>query len=137
MNEQKLKFLFKAELSDGSIFEQNPEDKSAIDPEKRSAFFDLLELTKTLDIVRFSIYDGVDTYLVDLTDGHFEVNGMKFIARSEQLPEDFPKFRIVFFRQHQHTFNVGYDELSHNVTYFIGWQTTINGKNYQQTIGVK
>ena len=40
-------------------------------------------------------------------------------------------------RQHQHTFNVGYDELSHNVTYFIGWQTTINGKNYQQTIGIK
>jgi hypothetical protein len=131
-----LKYLFKVEFADGVLFEQNSEDKSLIEP-KRSAFFDVLEREKESRILRFLLTNGDHAYLVDLVDGHFEIDGMSFNCH-ETLPHDYPDRRLIFYRQHRHDFNsaggaMG-EEINHTVEYFIGWQTTINGKNYKETI---
>jgi hypothetical protein len=126
----KLKYYFKCEYKDGSIFEQNEEDVSLTDP-KRSAFFDI----RQKDVARFWLEGNGHKYLVDLTTGLFEIDG-NLIHVGEDLPAIDPVRRLIFFRRHAHQFNLDHEEVGHFVRYFIGWQTTINGKNYKQTIAV-
>jgi len=136
-----LKYLFIAEYTDGSFHHQSPEDKSRLEPDTRSEFYDVLQSGK--EIKRFSLTDGTHTVCVDLTDGQFEVNGFPLHLESEQLPTIPDTYTLIFYRQHTHSFNTKHEdnenpeEISHDVEYFIGWQTTIKGKNYQQKIGVK
>jgi hypothetical protein len=125
----KLKYLFTCAYKDGTTFKQTPDDVSITDP-KKSAFFDIRQ-----DDVALFWLEGEHTYLVDLTNGLFAIDGVFFQA-GEDLPIENPVRRLIFFRRHTHHFNLEHDELGHFVRYFIGWQTTINGKNYQQTITV-
>jgi hypothetical protein len=139
-----LKYLFKVLYHDGSTFEQSNDDKSQIDP-KRSAFYDVLNSGKKIrSFGLFSQDGGRDQALVvDLIDGHFEHNGM-VIMPGEILPGPAP-LKLIYFRQHQHDFTATYHadgpatdqkEVDHRITYFIGWQCNINGKNYKQVLGV-
>lgn len=131
----ELKYLFTVTYKDGSIFEQPQDDHSELDS-KRSAFYDVLQNEK--DIELFTIRYGEDEWGVNLITGTFSHNGIEFVSKSEDLvSETPPEFRLVFYRTHTHNFNQEDKELSHIVTYFIGWQCTIDGKNYQQVIGVK
>jgi len=129
----KLKYLFIAEYTDGTFFKQTPEDVSAIDP-KRSCFYDVLNSGKT--VRRFSLVDESDICSVNLEDGYFDVNGKRFFAgKILPLPA---KLRLIFYREHTHKFNrEETEELSHEIDYVIGWQTTIKGKNYQQIIRIE
>lgn len=129
-----LKYHFIALFEDGSFLTQNEDDVSRIDP-TRSAFYDVFQ--RKDEVVVFALRN-MDTELkVDLGTGLFELNGMPFRASnpSEQLPPE-TKYRLVFFRRHQHIRNLGNSEESHNIEYHIGWQATVNGKNYQQTIAI-
>lgn len=94
-------------------------------------------------------------YLVDLIDGHFEIAGQHIIATPEQNLTKYPQeYRLIFFRERQQDTTVSATMVEnkdgliphfHNyqdagperITYFIGWQCTIAGKNYQQLIGIK
>jgi len=127
-----LKYLFTAEFEDGSVFEQPKDDKSRINEEK-SSFYDLLEIKKR--IRQFTLRNWWTSVAVDLIDGHFEVNGLP-IQVGDALPIK-SDLRLIFFRQHQHDYNpVLKKEIAHRVRYFIGWQTTINGKNFKRLIGI-
>ena len=122
-----LKYLFRVEYLNGEVFCQTQEDVSKQDP-KRSAYFDIDQSKiKTFSLI------GENTFLVDLQDGHFEVNRIKFSLHDETLSG----FRLVFFRKHRHHFNLQYKELAHEVTYRIGWQCTKNGKNYQRIMEIE
>ena len=77
-NTMPLKYLFTATFSDGRVLEQTLEDLSVLDPEKRNTYYDLLHYAKESEVVRFSITGNGHTYTVDLTDGHFEVDGVAF-----------------------------------------------------------
>lgn len=130
-----LKYLFTAEFIDGSVIQQTQADVSSLDP-KRSAFFDVLEKEKTVALKKFTL-SAENSYSVDLTDGHFEVNGLPFRLHEEPLND----LKIIFFRQHthkfnQHThkFNLAFEEQSHDIVYRMGWQTTKEGKNIQHII---
>lgn len=131
-----LKYLFECEFADGSILVQTPEDVSAIDS-KRSQFYDCLEKDKKSPITRFALKGDGKHLLVDLLDGHFELNDIPFNCH-ENLPEKKPIRRLIFYRQHTHSLNPEtLENLSHEVEYCIGWQTTIKRKNYKETVTIK
>lgn len=119
----RLKYLFSVEYLDGSTFQQNAEDVSRINP-KKSAFYDV----RKDQVKRFTLSDGTNNFTVDLRDGHFEINGIPFYFHEENYKD----YRLIFFRKHKHNFNTNFEEISHTVTYRIGWQTTHEGKNVKR-----
>lgn len=130
-----LKYLFIVEYKDGSIFEQNPLDISITDG-KRSSFFDV----KQDEVKTFYIGDGKNGFLVDLTDGHFEVNGVSFFMHD--AGSGLKDFRLIFYRQHLHHFHIGDygvpNELMHEINFCIGWQTNDEkGNNIKRIMEVK
>ena len=129
-----LKYLFTAEYEDGTSFSQTEEDVSVVE-KTRSAFYDVLNSGKT--VTRFSIEGEGHVYCVDLTTGGFTRDGEPIAGEGDPLPDGDPELRLIYYRQHRHQFNrTTREELSHDVTYVIGWQTTHNGRNYQQKLGV-
>lgn len=147
-----LKYTFTAEFKDGTIYEQNVEDRSTLEPNKRSCFFDIKE--RLGELKTFTLKGDGKTFLVDLTDGHFEVNGIAFsmhevedksvdpmsVVANLQLKD----FRLVYFQSNTKTFNtkivggqlVPAQETGHYKVFRFGWQCTIDGKNYQQIMQV-
>lgn len=142
-----LKYRFICIFTDGSVIEQNKEDVSKIDP-KRSSFYDVLQSKK--EIKEFILTRGIKEYKVNLLDGHFEVNGNKFWLESKKLPTYLVKRELIFYRQHnvEATANfklsknkiwniLGVDKGNDRIFYYLGWQTTIKGKNYQEKIYIE
>lgn len=122
-----LKYLFRVGFTDGSILEQTPEDRSTIDPEKRSAWYDVEN--RGVDVSWIVIYDeSGNEFGVDLIDGHFELNGQVLWLTAP----DAGKIDPVYYRQHTHHFNMGGDEQAHIIRYVIGWKQNEN----EHTIGV-
>jgi hypothetical protein len=118
-----LKYLFAAEYKDGSVFHQNAEDVSGIDP-KRSAFYDVQQD----NLVTFSLIGDGKIHSVNLEDGGFEINGNKFFLHlDDELNNE--KKELIFFRRHKHDFNIDMQEIGHTVSYIIGW--TAAGKTYK------
>jgi hypothetical protein len=132
-----LKYYFDVEYTDGTFYTQNKDDRSLIDPEKRSCFYDVMQdIEKGKQVKTFLLSDGVDAYSVDLTDGHFEVNGKPFFMHDSGM--GLKNFRLIFYRQHTHQFNMQQQELSHFINYCIGWQTNDEtGKNYKRIMELK
>lgn len=120
----QLKYLFGVQYKDGSTYLQTPKDESVSEEGKKlkkSAFFDVL-----LDEVhKFWIYDAHNVYTVNLFDGSFEVNGVRFY----QHDQNYDEYRLVYFRRHIDQFLVGtssfYEgkKISEKIMYVIGWQT--------------
>ena len=125
-----LKYLFIAEYKDGTSYEQTPEDISKTD-EKRSCFFDV----KQDEVLRFYLVSAENVFCVDLSDGHFEVNDVPFFMHD--VGEGLKDFRLIFYRQHTHQFNMERQELAHEINYCIGWQTNDkDGKNVKRIMEV-
>lgn len=130
----ELTYLFECHFTDGTFIQQTPEDVSKTDPSK-SAFYDVLQ--RNDEVMIFAIVNDDHTYVVDLRDGHFEIDGIPFTVHDkDELPHDC-KFRVVYFRRNVHTITQGYVNMTDSsVKYHIGWQTTVEGKNYQKTIAI-
>lgn len=122
-----LKYRFIAQYDDETLFEQNADDVSSVDPTK-SAFFDVDQSRLT----GFALTDGEHVYAVDLLDGHFEIDGISFKVY------DYPvnNRRLIFYRRHRYNFNAEMEEQSHELEYHIGWQgnEVDSNKNIQHTI---
>ena len=134
-----LKYLFVAGFADGTVIKQEQHDRSAIEPETRSQFFDVLKKAEESKLEVFqlrSIYEMERKEIcVDLTDGHFEINGVPFRVHKEQPIGD---LEIIFWRQHRHTIEVTGDqqkETGHEISYQIGWKEKGN-QNYQRIIEI-
>jgi hypothetical protein len=118
--ELDLKYLFTVGFADGTVYEQNEQDVSVSDP-TRSCFFDVLEQERNGNpVIVFCLTDGVNTYLVDLRDGHFEVNGIPF--RFHEKDEPVHNRRLIFARRRSHQVNLGSDEGILSTVYRMGWQ---------------
>jgi hypothetical protein len=127
----QLKYLFTAILDDGSTYHQTSDDVSLTDS-KRSAFYDI----KDSKLKKFTLSNDKDVYSVDLTTGAFEVNDKSFSIQLENdiLPTN---LRLIYFRRRRQHFMIpALEELSSDTTYCIGWQCTIDGKNYQRIIEI-
>jgi hypothetical protein len=130
------KYLFTATFQDGSVVKQTQEDRSA-SAEGKNAFYDVLQ--RIGEIESFSIEGENIKASVDLNTGRFTLNNIMFQATDPSVIsklEDVTHFRLVYFKRHRHNFGNDNQELSHDIEHHIGWQTTIDGKNYQQTISL-
>lgn len=129
-----LKYLFIAEYKDGTIYEQNVEDKPVI-KNTGSSFSDV----RIDDVHRFYLVGAEGSFCVDLNDGHFEVNKVPFYMHD--CGEHLKDFRLIFYRQHTHNVNIGvnsFKELSHEINYCIGWQTNDEkGNNIKRIMEIK
>lgn len=152
-----LRYLFAAEFLDGSRLEQTPEDVSSANA-KRSAFYDLCQRNEYGDVLQdeaglalvrddiayFGITDGERFFVVDLRDGHFEVNGIWFRPEPVAHPE-IPaggRYRLLYFRDHQQDIIVAGDGSKslgeHRMAYRMGWEYSLpDGRKWQQTIVVE
>ena len=128
-----LTFLFDAVFSDGSFITQNEDDVSLITPGK-NCFYDVLQ--RIDEVVTFELFDHEHSYAVDLRDGHFEIDGLLFQAHDPDIrfPPD-AKFRLVYFKRNR-IHHCGGEITGIDTVFHVGWQTTIDGKNYKQTISV-
>lgn len=124
-----LKYLFEVEYSDGSFFEQTTEDISTTRA-GGSAFTDV----RQEEVLRFHLIDREDSAYVDLDDGSFVVNGLRFWP---QQPPPGATLRLIYFRRRRIHIQMGGEEpvqVGNECEYHFGWQCTHEGKNYQQTI---
>ena len=130
-----LKYLFEAHFRDDSVVEQTQDDRSAT-VEGKNAFYDVLQ--RISEVQTLSLTDGEIIASVDLTSGLFSLNGFTFQAGDPSIPnlKNATGFRLIYFKRHRHHFSQDGTEQGHEIEYHIGWQTTIDGKNYQQTIAV-
>ncbi len=131
-----MRYLFKAFFNDETIIHQTPDDVSSTNPSK-SSYYDVAQRLE--DVVYFGLYSPEHTYLVDLQDGHFEIDGVSFFVQdpSNQPPSSYIKDRrLIYYRTVTKHF-VGNTEVgSDPIEFVIGWQATVDGKNYQSTISV-
>lgn len=148
----KLNYLFTAEFIDGSILKQTQEDISLLDP-KRNQFYDVLNSGKELKCLTYiqqKIWNPT-IVSVDLETGNFILNGVEIISEpiidkntGKEIVIRRKPIRYMNVKKH---FNATYQIKSGNILdmkelqeeriFYIGWQVNIEGKNYQQIIGVK
>lgn len=144
IKDKALKYLFTATYKDGRVFEQALDDKSITEPETRSSFYDIANDVDKLS--SFVLRGEGHEYGVDLNDGHFEIDGIPFFMHEGHVKEypggkkvlvPLTDFKLVFFRQHTRSYEVALykdeqQEVSHDVVFRMGWQCTVDGKNYQE-----
>lgn len=145
--QEELKTLEAKKLSDENAVEENgvlPEKLFTSEDAERLALLPSL-ITQAenepnqKDIVGFVLRGEGHTYGVDLRDGHFEVDGVPFFMHEDSTLFG---FKMVFFRQHTHSFEVGVKsgdvkkEISHQIVYRFGWQCTVGGKNHQRIMQI-
>lgn len=164
-----LKYLYKATFIDGTTYEQPEDDSSVLMPGVKSSFYDFERMCEVKQLKSFEIYENKFarrrvSYLVDLIDGHFEINGTRIIATpSQNLTKAPQKYKLIYFRERQKdaTATVTMEERDgklvpifsndlingeERLCFFIGWQCIVEEKNdkeeiieknYQQLIGIK
>jgi len=113
-----LKYLFHVQYYDGGGFIQEPEDVSKVDS-KRSAYYDVEQ-----DKVQYFelLLDDERVLGIDLATGQFFTCAEGYYLTQFTIGDPGPKpYKLIFYRQHTHNFNVGLDELSHEVKYCIGY----------------
>jgi len=128
-----MQYLFHAYFKNGLELSQPENDISSVNPEK-SAFWDVLqEIDKGNELLAFALTDGQNSYLVDLRDGAFEVNGAAFFIRNS-LPVT--NRRLIYFRDVTHHFTQD-APTSVSTLFNLGWQgNEPDGRNVQQVIQV-
>lgn len=130
-----LKYLFAALFEDGSEIKQPPDDISLLNPSK-SSFFDVLEQTKTALISLFGLYNEENAYMINLSNGEFDVNGAKFFLHDTDLK--ISNLRIVYFRKNNKQFSSDGTEQKSKVSYILGWQGNLNdGSNVKYVIEIE
>lgn len=107
-----MKYLFTVQYRDGSTYEQSPDDKSQTG--KGSAYGDV----RRDEVLRFSLRGNGHVYTVDLSDGHFEVDGTPF--RMHEGAVKSPK--LTYCRRHLVGFNAGMQAVAHQVAFRFGWE---------------
>ena len=125
-----LKYLFRVTYKDNTTFEQTQEDISSKDPQK-SAYFDIDQD----NIWYFELVDQEtgDTFFVDLPTGAFGHNDRAFFMHDRTGEEgNLKDFRLIYFRRVTKDFNINMQEVGQHIAYHMGWQCTIDGKNYKR-----
>lgn len=125
-----MKYLFSVVYKDGTTYHQNQSDTSLSEPEKRSSFYDV----DVENVQTFTLTGEGHTYLVDITDGHFEVDGVSFWMHELPLKD----FKLIYFRRHTHTFSQNMmEEIGHVIVFRVGWEAVdADGKKYEQVMQI-
>ena len=79
------------------------------------------------------IGDGKD-YLVDLRDGHFEINEAPLFLHDDL---GLTNFRLIYYRTRRQHFSMDLRPKGEETLYHLGWQTNDkNGNNIQKIITI-
>ena len=89
-----MNYLFKAEFADGTIYEQPESD---LNSGVKSCFSVVLE--RINEVKKFSLIGEEQVWSVDLTDGHFEHNGVPFQVNTEITPKVLTDYRLIYFQR--------------------------------------
>lgn len=151
-----LKYLFTATFADGHVIKQTQEDASELVPpipdengilQGKNRMYDVTEYEKTSPLVTFTLQEAglmgivANKVELDLTTGDFTINGLR-IGIAEQLFMTKEPLKIIYFKEGQIQTVISQKtgetiEERHFINrFFLGWQTTVNGKNVQETICV-
>jgi hypothetical protein len=129
-----MKYLFEAHFKDGSVIVQDEKDQSIFDP-ARSAYYDVMVKGKE-NLAFFGLASEDHTYVVDLNDGHFEVDGLPFTLQPHGQAWLIPggTYDLIFWRDHQHDYG---DTPAHRIQWRFGWwYTDPSGQKYSQTMAL-
>ncbi len=145
-NIEPFRWLFIAHYADGHTIYQTPDDVLPDHAEFRDA------VNYPSEMVSFELanVDGKQIVTVDLTTGAFIVNSTPLHAHDQFFEPSMHKLNLVYFREKREiaTASMSTDAegqahignivptRSYVNRYFIGWQTTVNGKNKQVTLAV-
>lgn len=142
-----LKYLFTAEFANGNLFDQNPEDRSTIEPEKKSAFFDVMERIRSGKpddkLIGFHLVDPIskNQLSVNLINGLFYFNGFPFNVADEynhlELGE-LTDYEVIYFRKtRQHINSETLKVIRTELTFRLGWKAKDKeGKVVQRVIEI-
>lgn len=163
MSDIKHTYSFTAVFEDGTIIEHdcNGDDFSVMEGAQRikpngTSFTDVSYKSGTLDVteeqkelaeemkaqssklISFVLHNDEFSWGVDLTDGHFEINGVPFWQHRPDL-NPYKDFRVMYWRTvvreiHQETTEVTGGQA---IGYTLGWQVTHNGENVQRFIVIE
>lgn len=130
----KYAFHWKAKLTDGTIISQFEDDGSV------HSFTDVQDKEDSLIYFWLELQNSPEPFNVgvSLVNGSFNIN--EFVIHS--LKDDYPwelihtDFRIIHFRRIRKHFTEGVGQTGDECEYFIGWQTTHEGKNYKKLLKI-
>lgn len=127
----QLDYLFIAELANGSIYKQSPDDKARFTV--GSSFSDIANQP----LKKFSLVGKGHIFTIDLLDGHLEIDGRKLYPPTEVLAG--AKLRLIYYRTVTRSVLIGPDgkPLPPTVKYVLGWQYDLGGKNYKWEVGAE
>ncbi len=85
----RLDYLFEADFNDGTTYYQGADDESLYHDKDKdgngpSSYRDVLD--RIQDVQRFHLIGNKTRYTVDLSDGHFEIDGAPFIVERPSIP---------------------------------------------------
>lgn len=133
----QLDWLFTAYFSEGNWLDQTQEDISQNG--EGSAFTDVM--ARKDELVAFELINDDQSVHLNLKTGVFTVNGTPLVIHDQHFDPSKHKLRLIYFRETRAERDLNDKEevvgQRHFVNrYFIGWQTTANGKNKQYTLAV-
>lgn len=126
-----LSYLFTAHLRDGTTIKQTPDDVSTRNP-KKSAYFDVEARLSEVD--QFSISNGPRTFTVNLNDGSFRMNGVRFRVGDPFAKVPAGDRELIYFRRRTEHFTLDRALVGEECEHHLGWR--IKGKAYAVTIYV-
>lgn len=133
-NTMPLKYLFTAKFANGKVYQQNADDRSVTEPDKRSCYTDVRkEIDSGNALVRFELTGNGHTYAVDTTDGHFEIDGVPFIMHANAKGP----FKLVYTREHTVVGDAQQGVVVHTVFFLMGWQAVdASGKEHNRVMRI-
>lgn len=127
-------FHWRAKLTDGTIISQFDEDGN------ERSFREVQEREDELVYFYLELQNSHEPFNVgvDLVDGAINFNDFTIRPMKGDISwgEFNPEFRVVNFRRVRRHFTVYGDVGTPEIDYFIGWQTTHEGKNYQKLLKI-
>lgn len=127
-----LKYLFRATFNDGTSYLQDPKDLP-IYSDHGSAFTDIAPRIGEVKTFGLHTYSQIPVILVDLSDGHFEVNGTRVAVQDPAVtPPPGARYSLLYFRRRTMVTsgNLVPDE------YHIGMSFVIDGKTHKYTLAI-
>jgi hypothetical protein len=124
-----LDYLFIAELADGTIYKQSPDDKARFTV--GSSFSDIVDKP----IRCFSLVGKGHMFTLDLLSGYLEADGKKLSSPIE-VPYGVG-LKLIYYRTIQRSIVTAGKTLEPKVKYVIGWEFNIGGKNRKWEVGVE
>lgn len=100
-------------------------------------FKEVLERQNDLEI--FELVEDGKVYQINLNTGMFTINGIEIFLITEQelgTPLRDAHYRIIYYKRMQTNFTVQKLEKPKVFCYLLGWQTTVNGKNFQRILQI-